>query len=116
MSHYLSKIGRTWDEFIKTEGFEGMNISRIKGRPPKKPPKSYVSNEPSTMARHFPKPTSATFRGKSQFQVPTVSKEVTPNSEATPPSSRSSSFRRVTHSQGNKFSLGPKESFIGIKE
>ena len=37
VSHYLSKIRRTWDEFIKTEGFEGMNISRTKGRPPKKP-------------------------------------------------------------------------------
>ena len=58
-SYYLSKIGRTWDEFIKAEGFEGM------GRPPKKPRKSSVSNEPSFVTRHFPKPTSATFRGKS---------------------------------------------------
>ena len=79
MSHYLSKIGRTWDEFIKVEGFEGMNISRVKGRPPKKPRKSFVSSEPSSMTRHFPKPTSATFRGKAHVQVPIVSKEVTPN-------------------------------------
>ena len=110
MSHYLNKIGRTRDEFIKAEGFEGM------GRPPKKPRKSSVSNEPSFVTRHFPKPTSATFRGKTQSQVPTVSKEVTPNSEATPPSSKSSSFRRVTCSQGNKLSSEPEASFIGIKE
>ena len=38
------------------------------------------------------------------------------NFEATPPSSKPSSFRRVTGSQGNKFSLGPKASFIEIKE
>ena len=68
------------------------------------------------MTRHFPKPTSATFKGKAHFQVPTISKEMTLNSEAMPPSSKSSSFRRVTHSQGNKLSLGPEASFIGIKE
>ena len=64
VSHYLGKIGRTWDEFIRTEGFEGINISRVKGCPPKKPRKPSASNEPSTVAKHFPKPTSATFRGK----------------------------------------------------
>ena len=64
VSHYLSKIVRTWDEFIKAEGFEGMNISRMKGRPPKKPQKSSVSREPSSVTRHFPTPTSAKFRGK----------------------------------------------------
>ena len=116
VSHYLSKIGRTWDEFIKIEGFEGMNISRIKGRPPKKPRKSSVSNEPSTMARHFPKPTTATFSRKTQSQVPTVSKEVTLNFETTSSSSKPSSFRRVTRSQGNKFSLEPEPSSTGIKE
>ena len=98
VGHYLSKIGRTWDEFIKAEGFEGMNISRLKGYPPKKPQKSSVSSEPSSMTRHFPKPTSATFRGKTHVQVPTVSKEVTPNPEVMPPSSKSTSFKRVTHS------------------
>ena len=116
VSHYLSKIGRTWDEFIKVEGFEEMNISRLRGCPPKKPRKSSVSSESSSVTRHFPRPTSATLRGKAHFQVPTVSKEVTPNLEATPPNSKSSSFRGVTRSQGNKLSLEPEASFIGIKE
>ena len=116
VSHYLNKIGRTWDEFIKVEGFEGMNISRMKGRPPKKPRKPSVNSEPSSVTRHFPKPTSTTFRGKAHFHVPTVSKEVTPNSKIMLPSSKSSSFRRVTRSQGNKLSLGLEASFIGIKE
>ena len=98
VSHYLSKIGRTWDEFIKAEGFEGMNISRLKGYPPKKPQKSSVSSEPSSMTRHFPKPTSATFRGKMNVQVPIISKEVTLNPEVMPPSSKSTSFKRVTRS------------------
>jgi hypothetical protein len=48
--------------------------------------------------------------------VPTVSKEVTPNPEAMPPGSKSSSFRRVTRSQGNKLSSEPEVSFIGINE
>lgn len=102
MSHHLSKIGRTWDEFIKVEGFEGMNISRLRGRPPKKPRESSVSNEPSYVTRHFPKPTSATFRGKTHVQVPIVSKEVAPNPKVTSPSSKSTSFKRVARSQSNK--------------
>ena len=67
VSRYLSKIGRTSDEFVKAEGFEGMNISRTKGRPPKKPRKSSVSSEPSSVTRDFPKPISATFRSKAHF-------------------------------------------------
>ena len=116
VSHYLSKIGRTWDEFIKAEGFEGMNISRLRGCPPKKPQKSYVSSEPSPMTRHFPKPTSATFRGKTHVQVPVVSKEVAPNLEVTPPSSKSTSFKRVTRSQSNKLFSKPEAFSVGFKE
>ena len=116
MSQYLGKVSRTWEEFIRTEGFEGMNISRVKGRPPKKPRKSSANNEPSTMAKHFPKPTSATFRGKAQSQAPTVSKGVTLNFETTSSSSKPSSFRRVTCNQGNKFSSGPETSSTRIKE
>ena len=37
VNHYLGKVNRTWEEFIRTEGFKGMDISRVKGRPPKKP-------------------------------------------------------------------------------
>lgn len=116
VSHYLGKVSRTWEEFIRTEGFEGMNISRVKGHPPKKPWKSSTNNEPSPMAKHFPKPTSVTFRGKAQSQASTVSKRVTPNFETIAPSSKPSSFRRVMRSQGNKFSSRLEPSSTGIKE
>lgn len=31
ISHQLYKLGKTWDDFIRAEGFEGMNISRTRG-------------------------------------------------------------------------------------
>ena len=37
VSHQLRKLGKTWDDFIRDEVFEGMNISRTRGRPPKNP-------------------------------------------------------------------------------
>lgn len=48
VSHYVCKINKTWDEFIRTEGFEGMNISRVKERPPKTPHDSSANKQPST--------------------------------------------------------------------
>ena len=68
------------------------------------------------MAKHFPKPTSATFRGKAQSQVSTVSKRVTPNFVTTASSLKPSSFRRATRSQVNKFSSGPEPSSTGARE
>lgn len=64
VSHQLRKLGKTWDEFLREEGFEGMNISRTRGRPPKNPLDSITTNKQPAKPRHFPKPNKFTFIGK----------------------------------------------------
>ena len=68
------------------------------------------------MTRHFPKPTSSTIRGKMQVQVLVASKEVVPNPKVTPPSSKSTLFKRVTRSQSNELFLKPEAFSVGFKE
>lgn len=96
-----------------------MNISSVKGHPPKFPCDSSANKEPSTKNKHFPKPTGATFRKKGKVwesQVLTVFKRMNPKSMTTKSGPKPSSLKRVTRSQSNKFSSGPEPSSTGIKD
>lgn len=70
VSHQLRKLGKSWDEFIREEGFERMNISRTRGQPPKKPQDSVTANVQPAKPMHFPKPNKFTFTGKRKSQEP----------------------------------------------
>ena len=96
-----------------------MNISRVKGHPPKTPHDSSASKEPSTKKKHFPKPTGATFREKGkawESQAPNVSRRITPKPMTIESSPKTLSLKRVTRSQSNKFSSGPEPSSTKIKD
>ena len=31
VNHQLRKMNKTWDDFLRTEGFDDMNVSRVRG-------------------------------------------------------------------------------------
>ena len=72
VNRQLRKINRTWDDFLRTKGFESMNISRIRGWPPKVPRNSFVTKNQHVKIGSFPKPTRFTFVGKGKSREPQI--------------------------------------------
>ena len=104
---------------MRTEGFEGMNISRVRGQPPKVPRNSFVTKNQPFKIRRFPKPTRSTFAGKRKAQEPQVhniSKKENPKSTITEPYLITPSPRRSSRHMNDKYNSGPVPSSSGVKK
>jgi hypothetical protein len=106
VSHQLCKLGKTWDNFIRNEGFEGMNISRTRGWPLKNPRDPIIANYQLAKPKCFPKPSKFTFIGKRKSQEPHEQRN--PKREKSNPSSfepnlKDSSPRRSAHNKRVNF-------------
>lgn len=119
VSHQLHKMNRTWDEFLRDKGFEGMNISRVRGWPPKTPRNSVITEKQPGKTRRFPKPTKFTFMGKRKDQEPQergIPKKTNLRPIATKPCLKNPSPRRLAHHRDDKFTAGLVPLSLGEKK
>ena len=119
VNHQLCKMNRTWDDFLRSEGFEGMNISRFRGQPPKAPRDSFVTENQPAKIKRFPNPTRFTFAGKRKAWEPqeqSISKKANPRPTITKPCLKNPSPRRSTRHKDDKYTLGSIPSSSGVKK
>ena len=101
-------MGKTWGDFIRDEGFEGMKISRTRGRPPKNPRDPIIENAEPVEPKRFPKPSKFTFTGKRkspELQEQRNFKREKYKPSVCKPNSTNPSPRRFTHHKGFNFDV-----------
>ena len=124
VQHQLRKLNQSWDEFITSEGFDGVLINRKRGRPPHKHQSNMTMGEESVRIpiKQIPKVSISMFiRAKALLssQPKSIFKlinEQSLNLSKSSPVERVFPSNRVTRSATNRGNSGPIPSSSSSKK